>query len=463
MRQSTTNTNVPRERTLLRVCADEAVDVDVQAKGGVDEKRRFSAEQLSEHAVIAVSQHVHGLFRDQAEMERNEQISEVVSMHVWPLAALRAMPQGHGQIQAAAHTVQVTSLTRAQSQRALVSHVRCAGQFVVLLIDWPWQQGQRLRQHDSTELQVWSVAAGLAPHLCFSKVRGDSDFQDDVDTGNGAAPSESAESASAPPREHDGDEGAPSPAQVLANLAELEAMCLLSPNCLSVHAEPAPAVNGPAAGAPRMRVRIAVGTRNCRVGVWQLDVDLATLTVDEQCMCFWRMHDDAEQEGAADYDDEEDTPVAGVRVDSATVVWACGRRVTCSTLLVRPRITPENYLMYYQQRWAFNAAGRVVMLVGGTYFLAAIVRYSYGRQDHLCPRPDQLLVLCVQRTNSDSKLALELVGPGHSDDESTMSDDDSGSEDESDHSDDSGDKVSDDFDDDVHYHGAYGMDLISPQ
>ena len=79
------------------------------------------------------------------------------------------------------------------------------------------------------------------------------------------------------------------------------------------------------------------------------------------------------------------------------------------------------------------------------------------------PRPDQLLVLCVQRTNSDSKLALELVGPGHSDDESTMSDDDSGSEDESDHSDDSGDKVSDDFDDDVHYHGAYGMDLISPQ
>ena len=166
-----------------------------------------------------------------------------------------------------------------------------------------------------------------------------------------------------------------------------------------------------------MRVRIAVGTRNCRVGVWQLDVDLATLTVDEQCMCFWRMHDDAEQEGAADYDDEEDTPVAGVRVDSATVVWACGRRVTCSTLLVRPRITPENYLMYYQQRWAFNAAGRVIMLVGGTYFLAAIVRYSYGRQDHLCPRPDQLLVLCVQRTDRDSKVPLELIGPGHSDDE----------------------------------------------
>ena len=210
-----------------------------------------------------------------------------------------------------------------------------------------------------------------------------------------------------------------------------------------------------------MRVRIAVGTRNCRVGVWQLDVDLAALTVDEQCICFWRMHDDAEQEGAADYDDEEDTPVAGVRVDSATVVWACGRRVTCSTLLVRPRKTPENYLMHYQERWAFNAAGRVVMLVGGTYFLAAIVRYSYGRQDHLCPRPDQLLVLCVQRTDRDSKVPLELIGPGHSDDESTMSDDESGSEDESDNSDDSGDEVSDDFDDedDVYYHGAYGSEF----
>ena len=39
-RQSTTNTNVPRERTLLRVCADGAVDVDVQAKGGATGRLR---------------------------------------------------------------------------------------------------------------------------------------------------------------------------------------------------------------------------------------------------------------------------------------------------------------------------------------------------------------------------------------------------------------------------------------
>lgn len=119
-RQSSASASVPRERTLLHVCADKAE----RGKGAVDvdAKRRFSAVQLSEHAVVAVSQlypiRAWPLSRRGGDGAQQADSGGGVHACVATSGYLRAMPHGHEQIRAAAHTVQITSLTRAQSQRA---------------------------------------------------------------------------------------------------------------------------------------------------------------------------------------------------------------------------------------------------------------------------------------------------------------------------------------------------------
>ena len=417
------------ERTLLRVTPDEAASHGLPH----DLERCFTAVQLSQHSVVAVSQHHHGLFVDGEEKENFKKVPERVLLHVWPLAALRAMPRGQEELQAPAMTVEVRATSRAMTQSIFVQHMRCAGQFVVLLVESGNGDGRM------TELQVWSAAAGVAPHLCFSMERGVSHLGPDTDDEGGeAAPPESR-----PPGE------AEDPSSSQPTIQQLEACCLLSPACLAVHAEAAPVANGQPEGALRTRMRIAVGTDTGSVGVWQIDLDPATLTADEQSLCFWSFlcvdgkddddDDDEDERRVAGIDDRR--PVVGIGVDSATVIWARGVKISCTELLVHPRCTPLNYMMPYVRRWVLPTHGRVTRLVAGRYFVAAVVRRE---DEEMYNAEDQVLVLSVARTDCHHRLPITVVGSADSDDEDASDDSDDDDEDDDDDDDDDDDGDEDD-------------------